>query len=255
MIYFLKVEAQFLVNIFPEKILNDLKVTADRGKNRLNLILANRITKRNLGELYTELRFCVPDLKTGFDVVSDLSNCSFAFLDIIPTFKNILNYLLSNGSGEMVCVLKKNTLIYKQIQLATIFQGYKPAFVSTLEEAEEKLAASKKRSTLRFSLHKQTLKYSSGDGEQKALLDDVSVGGCSINAMSHEVSLGDELSLTLAFFQDENLDTPFKILSEVVRVEDDLFAVKFMDLDDDKKKILWDNLIQLSQQKVGLGNV
>ncbi len=234
--------------------MSDLKVIADRSKNRLSFTLASRINRKNLGELYTEVRFCVPDLQPGFDVVSDLTKCGFAFLDIIPTFKNILNYLLSNGAGEMVCVLKKNTLIYKQIQFATIFQGYKPVFVSTLEEAEEQIITSKRRSTLRFSLYKQALRYSSGDGEQKALLNDVSMGGCSINAMNHQVSLGDEVSLTLAFLQNENLDIPFKILSEAVRVQDDVFAVKFVGLDDDQKKILWDSLIRLSQQKAGSGN-
>ena len=65
------------------------------------------------------MRFCVPDLQPGFDVVSDLTKCGFAFLDIIPTFKNILNYFVAyiqlcvsckkdgNLSGENICILTK----------------------------------------------------------------------------------------------------------------------------------------------------
>jgi hypothetical protein len=230
------------------------KVTADKDRNRLNFTLCGIITKKNLSELYTEVRFCVPDLQAGFDVFSDLSGCTLAFLNIIPTFKNIMNYLLSNGAGEMVCIMTDNTIIYKQIQLATIFQGYKPSFVSTLEEAEEHLATSKRRSELRFFLHQQPVHYASSDGKKKAQLLNISINGCAITSAAPHVSVGEELSITLPLLNQKDSADPSEILSEVVRVEDNSFAVRFIDLSANRKKLLWDLLILESQQEKKYSN-
>lgn len=232
-------------------MIKKLKVKADRDSNQLNLTLAGIVAKKNLNELYTEVRFCVPELENGFNVLSDLSGCTFAFLNIIPTFRNIMNYLLNNGAGEMVCVVSSKTLIAKQIQCATIFQGYKPSFVSNLEEAEEQLAISKRRSELRFLFNQQPVQYTTGNGEKIDQLHDISISGCAINTETPQVSVGEELSINLQFLNQKNSSDPCELLSEVVRVENDLFAVKFKHIGNDKKKLLWDALILKSQQEKG----
>ncbi len=224
-------------------------VTVDRNKNRLNLTLTGIIKKKDLNELYTEIRFCVQDLQNDFDVLSDLSGCTFVFLNIIPTFKNIMNYLLSNGAGEMVCIMSSNTLVAKQIHLATVFQGYKPIFVSSPEEAEERLSISKRRSGLRFLLHQQPVQYTSNDSEKTAQLHDISISGCAINIAAPQVSLSEELSIMLPLLKWDDSSDPCEILSTVVRVENNRFAVEFTNISNDRKKQLWDALVLKSQQE------
>lgn len=222
------------------------------GKNRLSFTLAGVINKKGLGNFYTELRFCVPDLQPGFEVIADLSGCTLAFLNIVPTFKNIMNYLLSNGAGEMVGIMPADTLIYKQIKLATIFQGYKPTFVSTLVEAEERLVAISRRTALRLVLYRQPVKYSINDEEHNALLHDISSSGCVIEAVSPMVTVGEELSVAIQLFQEEIDLGLSEILAEVVRVEVDKFAVKFLNIDGDTKKELWKILVNESQQEISV---
>lgn len=230
--------------------MSTLDVKANVGKNRLSFTLAGIIHKKELGKLYTELRFCVPDLQPGFDIIADLSGCTLAFLNIIPTFKNIMNYLLSNGAGEMVGIMPSNALIYKQIQLATIFQGYKPSFVSTFAEAEEKLAVKNRRAALRLVLYQQPVKYRVNDEEHDALLHDISSGGCVIKTPSSTLTVGDKLSVVIPLFRQEDGQDLSKIEAEVVRVAADLLAVKFININVDTEKMLWKALVKEAQQEV-----
>ena len=170
----------------------------------MSFTLAGVINKKGLGIFYTELRFCVPDLQPGFEVIADLSGCTLAFLNIVPTFKNIMNYLLSNGAGEMVGIMPADTLIYKQIQLATIFQGYKPTFVSTFTEAEERLVVMNRRTALRLVLYQQPVKYKINDEEHDALLRDISTGGCVIKAVSPMITVGEEFECSHPAFSRGN---------------------------------------------------
>lgn len=230
--------------------MSNLAIKADVGKNRLCFTIAGVINKKGLGKFYTELRFCVPDLNPGFVVIADLSGCTLAFLEIIPTFKNIMNYLLSNDAGEMVGIMPSNSLLCTQIKLATIFQGYKPSFVSTLAEAEERLAAINKRAAIRLVLSQQSVKYRQNGEEHTALLHDISTSGCVIETPSPSLTVGEELHVFISLLQEETGSDLSAILAEVVRVEADLFAVKFTNLADDKEKQLWNILVKASQQDV-----
>jgi PilZ domain len=230
--------------------LGKLDVRADVGKNRLSLTVAGIINKKGLGKLYTELRFCVPDLQPGFELIADLSGCTLAFLEIIPTFKNIMNYLLSNGAGEMVGIMPSDALLYKQIKLATIFQGYKPSFVSTFAEAEEKLATINRRTALRLVLPRQVVKYRVNNQEYDALLHDISTGGCVIEIPSPALTVGEKLSVVIPLFKRENGQDLSTIEAEVVRVEAEQFAVEFVTVDNDMKKMLWKFLVKEAQQDI-----
>ncbi len=232
------------------KKLGKLTVTADRDRNRLSLLLSGVVTKKKLGELYTEIRFCAPDLQPKFDVLTDLSECSFVFLNIIPTFRNILGYLLNGSSGEMVCVVADNTIVKKQIQLATVFQGYKPGIVSTLDEAEKYLKTSKRRSEIRFLLHQQPVQYAGKNSEEKTgVLRDISCSGCSVAISECVVSMGEQLTIKLPFLSGKDNDLSHEISAEVVRVEKDFFAVRYSSISDDKKLQLQEQFILLSQQE------
>jgi hypothetical protein len=66
-----------------------MKVTADRGKNRLYIKLSGKISKDEMNKLYTDVRFSVADLQPGFGVISDFTECSLAHLAGVSTFKKM----------------------------------------------------------------------------------------------------------------------------------------------------------------------
>ena len=79
-----------------------LKVKADIVKNRLYLAIGGKAVKKDLDKLYTDVRFYVADLRSGFDVITDLSECSLGHLNGVSTFrKTCLLMKLSNFEGNM----------------------------------------------------------------------------------------------------------------------------------------------------------
>jgi hypothetical protein len=107
------------------------KVTADLKRNRLYITLSCDPGKKVLEKIYTDVRFCVADLKPGFNVISDLSQCTLGHLNGIPTLRKIMSYLALNQPGEIVRITGKMSLIFKQlIRFTTRFQGYKPIYVT-----------------------------------------------------------------------------------------------------------------------------
>lgn len=117
-----------------------LRATADIAKNRLYITIAGQVSKEDLDRLYTDVRFCVADLRPGFDVVNDLLECPFAALNGIPTFKKIANYLTHNKVGRVVRVIRERNIVFKQIvRVSAGLDGYKAIYVNTLEEADAEL--------------------------------------------------------------------------------------------------------------------
>ncbi len=136
------------------------KVTADIKQNRLYIALPGDASKMVLEKVYTDVRFCVADLKPGFDVVSDFSQCTIGHLNGIPILRKIMNYLVINQPREVVRVVGKRSLIFKQLmRLSSVLNGYKAIYVNTLEEAEEQLTHSTKRKGLRFQIHRPRVEY------------------------------------------------------------------------------------------------
>ena len=117
-----------------------LSAKANIAKNRLYITIAGRISKEDLDRLYTDVRFCVADLRPGFDVVNDLLDCPLAALNGIPTFKKIATYLAHNQVGRVVRVIKKRNIVFKQIvRVSAGMDDYKAIYVNSLEEANEAL--------------------------------------------------------------------------------------------------------------------
>ena len=109
-------------------------------KNRLHVTLVETITKRDASSLYTEIRFCVADLKPGFDVITDLTRCRIAHISGLPSFVKVREFLLAKEVGTIVRIVGKGKLIFKQFQRITGNKsGYNIVYVSTLQEAEEAL--------------------------------------------------------------------------------------------------------------------
>jgi hypothetical protein len=216
------------------------KVKADLKRNILYISLLGDTSKKVLEKVYTEVRFCVADLKPGFDVVSDLSLCTIGQLGGISTLRKIMNFLVTNQVGQIVRVLGKKSLLFKQaMRFANIFQGYSPAYVSTLEEAEERLTIFARRDGLRFNTFQQQIEYKKNQEEGKGYIVDISISGCAVQAATTPVAVGMEISLTIPFHQEQEAPFVFTIAAKVVRTQDDMFAAQFLNLDDDKREELY----------------
>lgn len=218
----------------------EAKVTADIKRNRLYITLSCDPSKKVLEKVYTDVRFCVADLKPGFDVVTDLSQCTLGHLNGVATLRKIMNYLVIHQPGEVIRVTGKMSLLFKQlIRLSTKFRGYKPFYVNTLEEAEKKLSQSTRRNGLRFQLQRQWLEYRVDREEGKGHLVDISISGCGVQGATILPAVDKEITLTIPLHLD--LDDPviFAIAAKVIRVENDMFAVQFFDLDQERKKQLY----------------
>ncbi len=217
------------------------KIKADIKKNRLYITLSGHITKNIIDKVYTEIRFCVVDLKPGFDVVTDLSQCIIGNLNGISTVRKIMDYLVANQAGQIVRVIGKKSLFFKQsLMFATRFQGYSVTYVATIQEAEEKITNCARRNALRFPMDQQPIEYRINQEEGKGDIIDISIGGCAVRAKTAlPLIQGMEISLTIPLHQDHDSPVSFTIAATVVRAQEGMFAVQFLDLSDDRKEELY----------------
>ncbi len=215
-------------------------VTADIKKNRLSITIACNISKKELEKIYTDVRFCVADLKPGFDVVTDLSQCTFGHLNGVPTLRKIMAYLTAKEPGEVVRIIGDTSLIFKQLLgFTSRFHSYKPIYVASLAEAEEKLAQSTRRQGLRFQLNQHEMEYTFDQEKGTGFLVDISISGCAIQEPTILPPMDGEVTLMLPLHQNPETMASFTLTAQTVRVEDDLFAVRFLEIDDAQKAQLY----------------
>ena len=219
------------------------KVVTDIKKNRIYITLPTNANTKELEKIYSEIRFGIADLQPGFDVITDLTNCSIGHLNAIPIFWKITSYLTSHKVGRVVRIVGDMGLILKQLMAVSAkFQCYKPIYVLTMEEAEEELRYPIKPDGIRFQLHDRELSYQV-DGEQvKGAIVDISTSGCAIRGQTNRISEGMPIPVAFELGKKGELLTPFSLQSKVVRVHDDMFAVQFTDMDDPTKRQLYDSL-------------
>jgi hypothetical protein len=119
------------------------KVVVDTKHNRLYIQFGDRLTKKDIEVIYTDIRFGVADLKPGFSVINDLSKCSIGHLSGAATFKKITNFLTEKEVGRVIRIIGQTSVLFKQItNISDLIAGYKPEYVSTIEEAEALLGSS-----------------------------------------------------------------------------------------------------------------
>lgn len=230
---------------------NSIQISADAGRNRLNLVAAGKISKNELDRMYTDIRFCAADLAPGFFVVSDYRGCKYIELSGIPVFRRIMNYLISSGVGEVVRVMQGNGLFFRQIiNLASRLQGYKPVYVSTLEEAEEKLEFFEKRNGLRIQLKHMPVEYRLNNLTENGRVINISTSGCAVVTDAGPPSVGSEAVIKIAFAGQDGGGDAFDIPAEVVRMDKSGFAVKFVDFGGEQKDRLWNCLIKEAQKEL-----
>lgn len=215
-------------------------VTANIKKNRLSITIGCDLNKKILEKIYTDVRFCVADLKPGFDVVTDLSQCTIGHLNGIPTLRKIMAYITAREPGEVIRIIGETSLVFKQlINFTSRFHSYKPVYVASLEEAEERLAAANRQTNLRFQLKGHEIEYSFNQAIGKGYLGDISTAGCVVKEPTLPPPLDADITLTLPFHQDQDTVSSFTLAATAVRAEDDLFAVQFTALDDTQKAQLY----------------
>ena len=224
---------------------------ADIAKNRLHITIKGRLSKKILDNLYTDIRFCVADLRPGFDVIVDLTECPLAALSGIPTFKKITNHLVANRVGKVIRIIDKDNVVFKQIlNLTSRMQGYHVDYVATLEEAEAELATSKPYEGLRFCLYQHAVEYIIDNAQGKGYIIDISTSGCAVNSATLQPSVGDRVSFKTTFSKQAELLDLFEVKATVVWVKENTFAVKFKDVKDDQKEQLWKRLVHESQCEI-----
>jgi D-ribose pyranose/furanose isomerase RbsD len=230
---------------------SETKVKVDIARNRLYVTIGSSISKQSMEELYTDVRFGVADLKSGFAIVNDMSNCTLAALAGVRTFKKIMDYVASNEVEQVIRVVNENSIIFKQIlNLTSRMQKYKAIHVSTIEEAEAKLEILGRRRALRFYLQQQPIEYMIGDAKGEGLIYNISTSGCAVTSATLAPSADDTIQTSFIFNEAGNLLSEFKISARVVRVESSLFAVEFMELDTEFKDQLRKRLVHESQCEV-----
>jgi hypothetical protein len=107
--------------------------------------LGATVSNPEIERICREVEVCVSELKSGFSVVTDLTNCQIGHLTGLPTFRKIMEHLLEQEVGKVVRVVGRSKLIFNQISRITDqVQAYKPVYVATLEEAEEELSKTTK---------------------------------------------------------------------------------------------------------------
>ena len=117
------------------------KVSADVKRNRLIIRLFGSVQKRDIERIYTDIRFCVADLKPGFAVITDLTEARIGHLAGIDTFIKITRYLSEKKVGPVVRVVGQAKVIFTQIaKLSQQISGYQAMYAKDMEEAEVILA-------------------------------------------------------------------------------------------------------------------
>lgn len=224
--------------------MNKSKVKADIKKNRLCITLPPTANKLELEKIYTDVRFCVADLKPGFDVVTDLSQCTIGHLNGISTLRKIMDYLVIKEVGRVIRVTGGMGLVLKQLLgLASRFQSYKAIYVSTLKEAENELSQPIQPRGLRFQIHQRQVEYSIHQEQGTGHLIDISISGCAIQEATIPLSVDMEVSMTIPLYQEQDTLSSFTMPAKVVWVEDDRFAVQFLDIDDNQEAQLYKCLV------------
>jgi len=221
----------------------EVKAITDIARNKLQLKISGDVDTKSLEKLYTDIRFCVCDIKPGFDVIVDTSQCNLLYVTSLPVYKKIIDYLISKKVGQVVRIAKNNSIIRKQfINFTNKIQCYKASYAQDAEEAEKKLEIFKRRNGARFQLFGLKIEYRIKDESGKGLLVDISTGGCAIESPTLPLSIDTEILLSFTFSEHDTLTSNFSINAKVVRIHDGTFGVQFLDLDNDKKEQLYQRI-------------
>ncbi|WP_136810345.1 hypothetical protein [Desulfosediminicola flagellatus] len=178
------------------------KVKVDIPKNRILFQFSGKIDKKQLNSIYTDIRFCVADLKPGFHVITDLSDCRIGHRNCLPTLSNILNFLIESKVGEVIRITKRKSRVHRQIlNFSARRQGYKPVYVATFEEAEQYLENSDRDNRTRIGFQNLSVNYAIHGTESTGTLHELSTDCCAIKTGSITPAIDEQLSIQFELLQ------------------------------------------------------
>ena len=213
------------------------KVRADIKRNRLYITLPAHVTPKELERVYSDIRFNVADLKPGFDVITDLSNCNIGHLSAIAPLRKIMAYLVAQKVGRVVRIVGDMHVILRQlIGWASRYHSYKPVYVLTLEEAEEELKYPIKPDGIRFQLNGRKVEYTVGQRARTGSVIDISTSGCALSGETTGLVSGMEVLLAISLRNQEGVSTPCSFKAEVDLPIGAAYQFRYL-LDDDR----WEN--------------
>ncbi|MGE4559942.1 MAG: PilZ domain-containing protein [Desulfobulbus sp.] len=206
-----------------------VKARADIRKNRLHLTIAGKADKRLLEQLYTEIRFCVADLKPGFEVIHDISRCQLIYIGGLPTFQKIIHFLLANKAGEIVRIVESDKISCKQIlSFSENLHCYQPLYVNTPQEAEQRLETISPRNGIRLKLNHLLLEYDSTAGKGTASIVDISTSGCAVDKATLPLPPDMEFEGSIVLVPHPPLISAIQLRARVVRASATGFAATFL---------------------------
>lgn len=227
------------------------KARADIKKNRLYITVAEKVTKKSIDKLYTDIRFCVADLQPGFEVINDLSSCTLAAISGFPTYRKITNHLLISQVGRVVRVIDPSKIIKRQMfNMEARIQGYKVEILDSIEDAEKYLDSFTEKASPSISLLNTMVDYSFEDKQWSGQAEYLSVDTISIKSAVEVPEEGTQISLTLTFEKHEDLLEEFSATAEVKSIEGSVFEAAFTDLDEALKERLWARLVHESRCEI-----
>jgi hypothetical protein len=219
------------------------KADANIKKNRLHVTIAGNVDVKSLEKLYTDVRFCVADLKEGFEVISDISQCNLIYISGMPVYKKIIDYLIANKVGAIVRIIKNDNVSFRQIvNFSEKIHCYRSIYAENKAEAERKLEQLVKRDGNRFQLNTIRFQYEHNNQVGAGTMADISVSGCAVENPSLALAEGDDIVITFNFDHHDTFSSEFQMKARVVRCNEHLFAAHFYDLEDEVKAQLYKRL-------------
>lgn len=219
------------------------KVVPNIGKNILFIYFPQRIDEKILNSAYTDIRFCVKDLQKGFNVVVDYSKCSTIHINGIKILKKIIQFLVSNKIGEIIRVISSGNISSKQ--LTNFFRKincYKYINVNNIDEANTLIENSKKRNGIRFIINNLVSEFEIEGKFFSGNVVDISTSGLAISC--HEIYPVENtlVNIIIMFDDHDDLISIFQVKSRVIRSRGEVFAVNFIDIDDNLAESLYSRI-------------
>lgn len=221
-----------------------VKAKASIKKNRLHITVSGVIDSKLLEKLYTDIRFCVADLKPGFQVLSDISHCQLFYITSLPTYKKIIDFLIAQRAGGIIRIIKHNNISCKQvINLSELIGGYTPLYVQSEEEAEQRLEEVVPRNGIRLKFRHLLFAYDWPAGSGKGTIANISISGCAVENATLPLPLDLVIEGSIGFDPHPTLIGSVQMKARVVRSDGDFFAVQFIDLASDVQEQLFQRFV------------
>ncbi len=220
-----------------------IKAIADIKKNRLLITISGLVNSKSLDGLYTDIRFCISDLKSEFDVICDISKCNVMCVESFKIYKKIINFFINNNVGQFVKIVDYDNVSYKQmLNYDKNVKGFRSIYIQNVENIDEEINRLQKRNGIRFTLNKILIEYRVNNETGTGYIFDISTSGCAIESPSIPLSIDREICIYMTFEENDDIQSKFEIIAKIVRVNDGVFAAQFLNSDDSCKDRLYKRL-------------